>query len=483
MPTAGAPGDGVVTRSVTVVVFAKRGQDSERKHTMRFVRRSIVLFRLGSALLLVAISVRATQGAEPRVTSAQINRINAHVNAQYDSLLALYHHFHRHPELSLHEERTAAKLADELRAVGYTVTTGVGGHGVVALMKNGPGPTVMVRTDLDALPVRETTGLPYASAVTTTDPGGRTVHVMHACGHDVHITSLIGVARVLAALREEWAGTLMLIGQPAEERGLGAAQMLDDGLFRRFPKPDFALALHVDATLEAGRVGYCPGYALANVDSVDITVHGRGGHGSTPHATIDPIVIAARIVVALQTIVSREVKPIDDAVVTVGSIHGGTKHNIIPDEVRMQLTVRSYTDAVRSQVLAAIRRVALGVAASAGAADPTVTTSEGTPATYNDPALTARCASVFERVLGQGHVVQLEPVMGGEDFSLYGRAGVPALIYRLGSVDPARMAESRRPGGKPLPSLHSARYAPIPDPTIKVGVRTMCAAVLDLLAK
>lgn len=287
----------------------------------------------------------------------------------------------------------------------------------------------------------------------------------------------------MAALRDQWSGTLMLIGQPAEERGLGARRMLDDGLFTRFPKPDYALALHVDSTLDAGRVGYCPGYALANVDSVDITIRGRGGHGSMPHATIDPIVIAARTVLALQTIVSREVKPIEDAVVTVGSIHGGTKHNIISDQVHMQLTVRSYTDAVRAQVLAAISRITLGVAASAGAPEPIITTSEGTPATYNDPALTARCAAVFKRVLGPENVVPLEPVMGGEDFSLYGRAGVPALIFRLGSVAPARLAESRRPGATPLPSLHSGRYAPVPGPTVRVGVRTMCAAVLDLMAK
>ncbi len=434
-------------------------------------------------VLVCLVGGVASLAAELAVTAEQIRAIKVQVEKQYDSLFELYQHLHRNPELSLHEKRTAARLADALREAGYDVTTGVGGHGVVALLKNGAGPTVMVRCDIDALPIKENTGLPYASTVTATDDAGDNVHMMHACGHDMHVTCLIGVARVMVSLRDAWQGTLMLIGQPAEERGLGARAMLDDGLFTRFPKPDFALGLHVDATLATGKVATCPGYALANVDAVDLIIRGRGGHGAAPHTTIDPVLVAARTVVALQSIVAREVKPIDDAVVTVGSIHGGTKHNIIPDEVKLQLTVRSYSKEVRQHLRDAIRRVAAGVAASAGAPEPTMSISEGVPSTYNDPAVVTRCVPVFECVVGKDNVEDAEPVMGAEDFGFYGRAGVPALIYRLGSVDPARIAASKQPGGPPLPSLHSALYAPVPEPTIKTGVSTMSAAVLDLLAK
>ena len=288
--------------------------------------------------------------------AGQTKQISDLAAAEKDSLLQLYTYLHLHPELSFHENETAAKLVSELKPLGFEVTPNVGGHGFVAVLKNGPGPTVMVRTDLDALPVVENTGRPYASKIRTTDEYGNEVGVMHACGHDIHMTSLVGTARVLTKLKNQWSGTLVLIGQPAEERGAGAKAMLDDGLFKRFPRPDYALALHTDAALETGRIGYHAGYALANVDSVDITIRGVGGHGAYPHLTKDPIVIAAQVILALQTIVSREVRPIDSAVVTVGSIHGGAKHNVIPDEVKLQLTVRSYTDAVRQQILDAIQR-------------------------------------------------------------------------------------------------------------------------------
>lgn len=394
-------------------------------------------------------------------------------------LVAIYRDFHQHPELSFHEVETARRLAEALKPTGAEIVGGVGGHGVVAVLRNGEGPCVMIRTDLDALPVVEQTGLPYASQVTTRDEDGAETGVMHACGHDIHITSLIGVGRFLADNKDRWRGTLVLIGQPAEERGSGAKAMLEDGLFERFPRPDFALALHVDSTLAAGSVGYRAGYMLANVDSVDITVHGRGGHGAYPHATIDPIVQAARLVLDLQTIVSRETSPTEPAVITVGSIHGGTKHNVISDSCRLQLTVRSYSDAVRNSLLSAIRRKAIAAAASAGAPEPTVDVSEGTPAMRNDPELTKRLVTVFERVLGTEKVVPSEPSMGGEDFSRYGLAGVPICMFRLGSVEAERLAGFARTGGPP--SLHSALYYPDAEPTLRTGVTSMASAALELL--
>jgi amidohydrolase len=404
----------------------------------------------------------------------------AWVQGNLPALFELYQHFHRHPELSFQEETTAARLAEELGSAGFKVHTGIGGHGVVALLENGPGPCVMVRTDLDALPVTEATDLVYASQVKVAGEDGQPTGVMHACGHDIHITNLVGVARYLASHRDRWSGTLMLIGQPAEERGSGAKAMLDDGLFTRFPKPDYALALHVDASLATGRVGYRAGYALANVDSVDIKLHGRGGHGAYPHATIDPIVMAARLILDLQTIVSREVRPIDPAVVTVGAIHAGTKHNVIPNDCHLQITIRSYTDEVRKHLLGAIERKAKAVAAGAGAPEPEITVSEGTPAMFNDEPLVERIVPVFRRMLGDERVESSEPSMGGEDFSQYGLAGVPIFMYRLGSVDAQRLAGYARVGQSP-PSLHSPLYYPDAEPTLSTGIATMCAAVLELM--
>ncbi|MFH5804613.1 M20 family metallopeptidase [Alienimonas sp. DA493] len=365
--------------------------------------------------------------AEPAAAPADGPRDSpaAWADERLPALLDLYRHLHSRPELSNQETATAAKLAEEWRAAGYDVTTGVGGTGVVALLKNGAGPTVMFRCDLDALPVTEATGLPFASQVKTERPGGGETGVMHACGHDVHMTSVTGAGRYFAEHRDDWSGTVMLIAQPAEEIGAGAKAMLEDGLFERFPKPDYAVALHVTPNAAAGTVETLAGYSLANVDSVDVTFHGRGGHGAQPHTTQDPIVMAAEFVLSAQAIVAREVKPTDPAVVTVGSIHAGSKHNIIPDEATLQLTVRSYSDAVRKQLIAAIERRANAAAAAAGAEPPTVNASEGTPSLYNDPALTARLTAVFQNELGADAVGTGEPSMGGEDFSRYGKAGVP----------------------------------------------------------
>lgn len=398
---------------------------------------------------------------------------------QAEELVKLYKHFHSHPEVSLMENETAARVAAELKSLGAEVTTGIGGTGVVGILRNGPGKTIMVRTDLDALPVLEQTGLAYASKVKLKTEQGE-VGVMHACGHDVHITCLIGVAQYFASHKNAWKGTLMLLGQPAEERGTGAKRMLDDKLFERFPKPDFALALHCDAALATGKVGTRVGYTLANVDSVDITVRGKGGHGAYPHTTVDPIVQAAQLVLALQTIVSREVKPTDPAVVTVGAIHGGSKHNIISDSCQLQLTVRSYSDEVRQQVLDAIERKAKGVALSCNAPEPEIKLSEGTPALYNDDRLTARVTELLQRELGKDQVTLSEQSMGGEDFSQYGRAGVPICMFRLGAVDGKRLARYKELGQDP-PSLHSPLFYPDAENAIVTGVNAMCLAVRDLL--
>jgi hippurate hydrolase len=401
-------------------------------------------------------------------------------------LFELYKQLHSHPELSLQEEQTAAAVAAELRKAGYDVTPGVGKHGVVAILRNGSGPTVLVRSDMDALPVKEATGLPYASTATATNAQGIEVSTMHACGHDIHMACLVGTARILAQLKDRWQGTLILIGQPAEEAGGGARAMLADGLFKRFPRSDFCLALHDSAELPAGTIGYTPGFANANVDFVNITVRGVGGHGAYPHKIKDPIVLAAQIILALQTIVSRETEPVEPAVVTVGSIHGGTKHNIIPDEVRLQLTIRSYSDAVRQHTIEAIKRICHGQALSAGIPEdrlPEVTVQEdSTPATYNDPELTARLAGVFKNWFGENNVIQRKPTMGGEDFSEYGRIEpkIPICMFNVGGVSPDVFKESERTG-RLLPSLHSALWAPLPEPTIKTGTTAMVAAVLSLM--
>ena len=444
-----------------------------------------------SSALALALAVAASlpsqlaHAQEPAPVSA---RVAARVGAEYPALFELYKELHARPELSFYEEKTAARLAAELRQTGFEVTTKIGGHGIVAVLKNGPGPTVLLRTDLDGLPVKEMTGLPYASQHRVTDAEGNEVNTMHACGHDIHMTALAGAARVLHSLKDRWQGTLVLIGQPAEERGGGAKAMLADGLFTRFPKPDFCIALHVGADQPAGTIGYIEGFALANVDAVDVTIRGVGGHGAFPQMTRDPIVLAAQTILALQTIVSREVAPGEPAVVTVGSIHGGTKHNIIPEEVRLQLTLRSFTDEVREKNIAAVRRITRGLALAAGLPEdrmPIVKIGdEFTPATYNHPEFTRRLVGVFQTWLGAGNVIPRKPVMGGEDFSRYGRTEdkIPISIFWLGAVNPDVVRDSLK-AGKSLPSLHSSLFAPAPEPTIKTGVTALTAAVLELLGK
>ncbi len=424
-------------------------------------------------LLSAVIGVCNACGDKPSATDTWID-------SQLSNLVETYHWLHLNPEISFEEEKTAAKIADLWQADGYEVTTGVGGHGIVGILSNGDGPIVMLRTDLDALPVTEQTQLPYASTKRVELSGGGTVGVMHACGHDIHMTNLVGTARYLATHKDQWSGTLMLVGQPAEERGSGARAMLADGLFERFPKPNYAVALHVSADKPAGKVALMAGYALANVDSVDITVKGRGGHGSAPHTTIDPVIQAAELIVSLQTIVSREVDPTEPAVVTVGSIHGGTKHNIIGNDCKLQLTVRSYSDQVRQHVLDAIQRKAKAIAQGYGAPEPVVEISEGTPSLKNDEYLTARLRKVFVDTIGQDNVDTDVPSMGGEDFSQYGRAGVPILMYRLGSVLQSRLDRFDALDVPPA-SLHSAQYYPDVEPTLKVGIKTMTAAALELL--
>ncbi|HEX9795072.1 MAG TPA: amidohydrolase [Planctomycetota bacterium] len=413
----------------------------------------------------------------------------AWVQEQLPRLVSFYTELHAAPELSFHEKRTASRLAGVLRDAGFAVTEGVGGTGVVGVLENGPGPRLLLRTDTDALPIVEETGLPYASAVRVRDDEGREVGVMHACGHDLHMSVWSGTARYLASHCEQWSGTLVCIAQPAEERGAGARAMLEDGLFERFGKPDFCLGLHADPFAAAGTIRYTEGFALANVDSVDVLVRGRGGHGSTPQDTDDPVALAARIVVGLQTIVSRELDPQEPGVVTVGSIHGGTKHNIIPDQVELQLTVRSYSDETRALLLDGIARVARHEALAAGFPEALVPVvhvreEEHTPATYNDPAFVVRINGAIGAAIGAGNLLPRRAVMGGEDFGRYGKAaGCPSYMFWLGSVPKERIDASELPGAAALPGMHTAKYAPVPAPTLRTGVAAMTAAALEVLRR
>ncbi|HKY26337.1 MAG TPA: amidohydrolase [Pyrinomonadaceae bacterium] len=431
----------------------------------------------------------------PTLAVAQ-QSLDAMIDRDIGSLVETYKTLHAAPELSHREEKTSALLATQLRALGYTVTERVGkfsrpewvGYGVVAVMKNGEGPTVLVRTDLDALPVEEKTGLPYASKLKTKNDAGVEVGVMHACGHDIHMTALLGTAKMLSELKGQWRGTVLLIGQPAEETIDGARAMLNDGLYQKFPQPDFAIALHDSNDLAAGTVAVIPGFALASSTSVDLKIRGVGGHGSRPESAKDPIVLASQIVLALQTIVSRENSPLDPAVITVGSIHGGTRYNIIPDEVDLQLTVRAYKEEVRRKLLGAIERVANGVAAAAGIpADraPVVKVSETevTTATYNDPALTERVTAALVKALGQDNVLKASPIMGSEDFGYFSLENkIPTTMFWLGVADPLKLKQSKE-GGPALPSLHSPLFAPVPEPSLRTGVKAMTTAVLELMKK
>lgn len=434
--------------------------------------------------LFVALSPLPLLAADAAVQEA----VRARVAAEYPSLEKIYQGLHANPELSFMETRTAGIVAAELRALGYEVTEKVGNTGVVGVLKNGAGPTVMIRADMDALPVKEDTGLAYASRVVTKDFSGKEQPAMHACAHDTHVTGLIGTARVLAAQKAHWSGTLVLIAQPAEEIGAGARAMLTDGLFTKFPRPDQVIALHVGGDMAAGTIATLEGPSYANVDSLDITVRGLGGHGARPHSTRDPIVLSAQIINALQTIVSRELKPGTPAVVTVGSIHGGTKANIIPAEVKLQLTLRSYNEEVADQLVASIKRICENTARAAGVPEhllPVVTVSGArTPLTYNDPALTRRIDAALRRWFPAERFVAGEAATYGEDFSEYGRTQpkVPITILWVGGSDPEKLAEGRRTG-QLVPSNHSPLWAPVPEPTLKTSVTALSAAALDLLAK
>jgi amidohydrolase len=407
--------------------------------------------------------------------------LRSEVDAVYPQMQALYRELHANPELSNQETKTAAKLAAQLRALGFEVTTGVGGTGIVGVLKNGAGPVVALRTELDALPVTEATGLPYASRIRVKDGTGVEVGVMHACGHDLHMSAWVGAATLMARDRKSWRGTLVLVAQPAEELGVGAKAMMAAGVLTRFPRPDFALAIHDDARRPAGEIGLLAGSIMTNVDYLDITVHGRGGHGARPETTIDPVVIASRIVVTLQTIVARENSPFDPAVVTVGSIHGGTKHNIIPDETKLQLTIRSFTGDVRERLVAAVERIAKAEAAAANAPRaPTITRQKTAEALINDPALTTRLSAALTRELGADQVREAQREMIGEDFTEWSLAGVPSLTMRIGAVR-REMFEAAERGGAPLPSLHSASFAPDLEPTLKAAIAAEVAALRELL--
>ncbi|MET0360524.1 MAG: amidohydrolase [Sphingobium sp.] len=419
--------------------------------------------------------------------------IDARIAQEMPSLLSLYRDLHAHPELSLQEKATAAKLAALVRPLGFAVTEGVGGTGVVAVLKNGTGPTLLIRADMDGLPVVERTGLPYASRVRATTQDGVESGVMHACGHDTHMAAWIGTARALAAMRDRWSGTLVMILQPAEEIGAGARAMIADGLFTRFPRPTHAIAFHDSASLEAGHIGYTPGYALANVDSVDLLVRGVGGHGAYPQTVRDPIVLASRIVTTLQTLVSREQEPQDPAVVTVGSFIGGAKHNVVPDEAKLLITVRSYSDATRQKLLDGIARIAKGEAIAAGVPEdrmPVMTVKDGyTAATFNTPDFTQAMGATLRRHFGDGQVEQAEPSMGGEDFGQYIRTDktIRSMIFWVGGVPSARMAAAKRDGagasGAALPSLHSPFWAPDAEAVVGPGARALTVAALEILKK
>ncbi|MCH9751277.1 MAG: amidohydrolase [Alphaproteobacteria bacterium] len=455
---------------------------------------------ISSFALLTALGACA-HAQSPQASSSQIE-ITADMPTSGTNLIDLYKYFHTHPELSFKEVKSSTIMANELTSLGFEVTTGlgdewtrakslrdngvvrdgVGGYGVVGVYRNGEGPTVLIRADMDALPVAERTGVPHASKVVDETWTGVTNGVMHACGHDIHMTSWVGTARNLIAAKDEWSGTLVMIAQPAEELGNGAQAMIADGLFERFPLPDYNLALHVSASVPSGKVAYSSGFALANVDSVDITVKGVGGHGAYPHTTKDPVIVGASIVTAVQTLVSRNVNPQTPAVVTVGSFQAGAKHNIISDEAKLLLTVRSYDDGTRSMLLEGIERIAKAQALAFGAPEPEIFIEpDYTPSTYNEPALAAKAAAAIADVIGAENIDQVDPVMGGEDFSQYGRtdANIPGLIFWVGAVEPGKW-QAAQDSALGLPSLHSPFFAPDYEPTIETGVKSMTASALAL---
>jgi amidohydrolase len=444
-----------------------------------------------SRLLALAAAASVALPAAPSLAAQNTSDLAASAERQLPALTETYKYLHRNPELSQHEVKTAAFVAAEWRKLGYTVTEHIGKYkdgsqaeGVVAILENGPGPRLLLRTELDALPVEEKTGLDYASTVKTTNDQGQQVGVMHACGHDLHMTVLLGVARELAARKSQWRGTLMLVGQPAEEAVGGAAAMLADHVYERFGRPDFVVAEHDSNDVPAGSIAIKGGPLLSSSTALALTIRGIGGHGSAPQAGKDPIVLAAEFVLVAQTIVSRQIDPQEPAVLTVGTIHGGTKSNIIPDDVTLGLTLRAYSPAVRDQIIAAVRRTANGLAEAYGIpADrmPTLTVSDGVPATFNDPALAERLRAAALATLGKDRVLQARAIMASEDVGLFSLNGqIPAVMYWLGAADPAKLEESRK-SGVPLPSLHSPLFAPDYAPAITTGVTAMTAIALDLL--
>jgi amidohydrolase len=426
------------------------------------------------AKLFLLAALAASGFAQTAPTAQQVDSV-------FPEAHALYVDLHQNPELSSHEKQTAAKLASALRSLGYDVTEHVGGTGIVAILKNGPGPTIMLRTELDALPVEEKTSLAYASKVHAQDDSGRVVPVMHACGHDLHMAALLGTAAIMAHSKDTWHGTLMLIGQPAEETISGAKKMIEDGLLTRFPKADVGVALHVGNEFPAGKVAVASGYSYASADSLRITIYGKGGHGASPQNTIDPILIAARTVLSLQTIVSREVKPGDAAVVTVGYIQAGTKNNIIPDQAELGLTIRTYKPEVRQQILAAIARITKAEADAAGVQrEPLIEQYEATNAVYNDPALARRLRSTLESALGKENVATAEPIMASEDYAYFIEQGIPSFYFALGGADPQKYAKAKITGIK-LPVNHSPLFAPDVDPALRTGITAEVAVLRDLL--
>ena len=423
------------------------------------------------------------------IPNSQASDISTAINKDYQDYLApLWDHFHRNPELSLMEFKTAKRLAKELRAVGFEVTEGIGGTGIVAIMKNGTGPMVMERADMDGLPVKELSGLSNASTVTMKDWQGKDVSVMHACGHDVHMTSLVGTARYMASIKEQWSGTLMLIGQPAEEKGPGASAMMADNLWKRFGQPDYAFALHVTANSEAGKILVDEGSPYAGADTVDIIVHGIGAHGASPHQGKDPIVIGAQIVNNLQTIISRELAPRFAGVITVGAFHAGTKHNIISDKAHLQLTVRSLTPQVREQLLSAIKRIAIGTARTAGIAEdmlPEVKVSEfAYPPTFNDAKLARRLKTVLNEKMGAEYLLEpAEEGMGAEDFGFFTtKPYIPSVYFKVGGTPKADF-ERAEAGGTAVGSHHSPQFKISPEPAVKAGVEATVHGLLELMAK
>jgi amidohydrolase len=433
------------------------------------------------AIAMAALASLGSIAAGPATAQVANSRIAPLVDGMYPALDAIYKDLHANPELPFKETRTAAKLAAEIRSIGFEVTEKVGGTGVVAIYKNGPGPTVLVRTDMDALPMEEKTGLPYASKAKS-EWSGRETFVAHSCGHDVHMASWIGTARTLVALKDQWAGTLVFIGQPAEEAGGGAKAMLADGLFTRFPKPDVAFALHADP-LPHGVVGYRTGATSSSADSLDITFKGRGGHGSAPHKAIDPITMAARFITDVQTVVSREKDPAEFGVVTIGSIQSGSAGNIIPDAAVLRGTIRSYKPEVREKMLEGIQRTAKASAAMSAAPEPIVELKEGGSAIVNDETVVQRAVAALKTQLTTAKVIEVPPITASEDFSEYIKAGVPSMFFFIGVSDPKAVAAASQPGGKPVPFNHSPYFAPVPEPSIKMGVQAMTTVVMNAMSK